>query len=123
MSAGPTSPPPCAWQPTQLKALYSCCPCVSCQAFSPYSWVCCARKAGSEAPATSGVIAVCDGGLVASAGLANSRFSRSQPVARTQASTAPSAKLLRQREDIQCSSRGALLLELAGHVAEALGGG
>src|SRR6187549_2116728 len=120
MSAGPTSPPPCAWQPTQLKALYSACPCVSCQALSPYSWVCCARNAGSVAPASSGVIAVCDGGLVASAGLENSRCSRSQPAASSQTSRAAGAKLLRQREDIQHSSTRALFLELAFHVAEAL---
>src|SRR5690348_3023106 len=101
MSGGPTSPPPCAWQPTQLKALYSVWPCVSWYAFSPYSRVCCARNAGSEAPATKPVIAVCEGGLVVCGGLANSRCSRSQPPASAQASAIKSDPLLRQREDIQ----------------------
>src|SRR3954465_4399000 len=121
MSAGPTSPPPCAWQPTQLKALYRVWPCESWKALSPYSCVCCARKAASVVPATSGFSAVCEGGLVVSGGLLNSRCSRWQPLSASNASNAPAVKLLWKREHIQRASARALLLELTLHVAEALG--
>src|SRR3954468_13368268 len=91
---------------------------------------CSARYTRSVLPPTSGLMDVSGGGPSAGGGTTNSRRSRSHAASTSNgisnseaARPPPDHRLFREREDIQHSTRGGLLLEFGGHVSKPLGGG
>src|SRR6187551_3404313 len=101
MSAGPSAPPPCAWQPLQLNHSYSRCPSLIAKAFSSYGDL---PAAGAASPpaliSVRGVVIV----RASPAGSLNRRCSRSQPATPATANNTRASSW--KRENIQHSALG-----------------